>query len=106
RLIRDLLSYLPANNVDEPPRRPTTDPVDRQDEALDRLVPESPNQPYDMHDLVHAIADDGEFLEVHQHFARNIIVGFAHLGGRSASPSSARSSRTRILPRHEASSMR
>ena len=83
RLIRDLLSYLPANNVDEAPRRPTVDPADRQDEALDRLVPESPNQPYDMHDLVHAIADDGEFLEVHQHFARNIIVGFAHLGGRS-----------------------
>ncbi len=83
RLIRDLLSYLPSNNVDEAPRRPTADPVDRQDEALDRLVPESPNQPYDMHDLVHAIADDGEFLEVHQHFARNIIVGFAHLGGRS-----------------------
>jgi len=51
--------------------------------ALDRLVPDSPNQPYDMHDLVRAIADDGEFLEVHQHFARNIIVGFAHLGGRS-----------------------
>ena len=83
RLIRDLLSYLPGNNVDEAPRRPTTDPVDRQDMALDRLVPDSPNQPYDMHDLVRAIADDGEFLEVHQHFARNIIVGFAHLGGRS-----------------------
>ena len=83
RLIRDLLSYLPGNNVDEAPRRPTTDPVDRQDMALDRLVPDSPNQPYDIHDLVRAIADDGEFLEVHQHFARNIIVGFAHLGGRS-----------------------
>ncbi|MEO7272851.1 MAG: carboxyl transferase domain-containing protein, partial [Vicinamibacterales bacterium] len=83
RLIRELLSYLPANNVDEAPRRPTADPADRQDDALDRLVPESANQPYDMHDLVHAIADDGEFLEVHQHFARNIIVGFAHLGGRS-----------------------
>src|SRR3982751_6040074 len=83
RLIRDLLSYLPPNNVDEAARRPTTDPGAPQDDALDRLVPESPNQPYDMHDLVHAIADDGEFLEVHQHFARNIIVGFAHLGGRS-----------------------
>ena len=83
RLIRELLSYLPSNNVDEPPRRPTSDPVDREDEALDSLVPESPNQPYDMHDLVHAVADDGEFLEVHQHFARNLIVGFAHLGGRS-----------------------
>ena len=71
RLIRDLLSYLPSNNVDEPPRRSTVDPVNREDEALDSLVPESPNQPYDMHDLVHAVADDGEFLEVHQHFARN-----------------------------------
>ena len=83
RLIRDLLSYLPSNNIDEPPRRSTVDPVNREDEALDSLVPESPNQPYDMHDLVHAVADDGEFLEVHQHFARNLIVGFAHLGGRS-----------------------
>ena len=83
RLIRDLLSYLPSNNVDEAPRRPTSDSATRADEALDRLVPDSPNQPYDMHDLVHAVADDGEFLEVHQHFARNIIVGFAHLGGRS-----------------------
>ena len=83
RLIRDLLSYLPSNNVDEAPRRPTSDPATRADEALDRLVPDAPNQPYDMHDLVHAVADDGEFLEVHQHFARNIIVGLAHLGGRS-----------------------
>jgi propionyl-CoA carboxylase beta chain len=63
--------------------RPTSDPVDREDEALDRLVPESANQPYDMHDLVHSIADDGLFLEVHRQFARNIIVGFARLGGRS-----------------------
>jgi propionyl-CoA carboxylase beta chain len=63
--------------------RPTTDPPNRADEALDRLVPDSPNQPYDMHDLVHAVADDGQFLEVHAHFARNMIVGFAHLAGRS-----------------------
>ena len=83
RLIRELLSYLPANNLDEAPRRPTTDSATREDEALDSLVPEAPNQPYDMHDLVQAIADDGEFLEVQQRFARNIIVGFAHLGGRS-----------------------
>jgi propionyl-CoA carboxylase beta chain len=82
-LLRDLLGYLPGNNLDDPPRRPTTDPIDREDEALDRLVPQSPNQPYDMHDLVHAIVDDGEFLEVHRQFARNIIVGFARLGGRS-----------------------
>ena len=83
RLIRELLGYLPGNNIDDPPRRESSDPIDREDEALDRLIPESPNQPYDMHDLVHTIADEGGFLEVHRHFARNIIVGFARLGGRS-----------------------
>jgi propionyl-CoA carboxylase beta chain len=83
QLIRELLSFLPGNNLDEAPRRETSDPIEREDEALDRLVPESPNQPYDMHDLVHAIADDGEFLEVQRDYARNIIVGFARLGGRS-----------------------
>jgi len=83
RLIRELLSYLPSNNVDDPPRVETSDPVDRQDPALDTLVPASPNQPYDMLDLIHAIADEGAFLEVHRHYAKNIIVGFARLGGRS-----------------------
>jgi propionyl-CoA carboxylase beta chain len=83
RLIRELLAYLPSNNVDDPPRRESADPADREDEALDRLVPDSPNQPYDMLDLIHAIADDGAFLEVHRHYARNIIVGLARLGGRT-----------------------
>ncbi len=83
QIIRELLGYLPSNNLDDAPRRAPSDPNDREDEALDRLVPESPNQPYDMHDLVHAIADDGAFLEVHATYARNIIVGFARLGGRS-----------------------
>jgi propionyl-CoA carboxylase beta chain len=82
RLIRDLLGYLPGNNLDDPPRVETSDPIDRADEALDRLVPESPNQPYDMLDLVHTVADEGAFLEVHRHYAKNIIVGFARLGGR------------------------
>jgi propionyl-CoA carboxylase beta subunit len=82
RLIRELLGYLPGNNVDDPPRRESSDPIDREDDALDRLVPESPNQPYDMHDLVQSVFDDGGFLEVHRHFARNLIVGFARLGGR------------------------
>ncbi len=82
RLIRELLGYLPGNNVDDPPRLDTADPSDREDDALDRLIPESPNQPYDMHDLVHAVFDDGAFLEVHRHYAKNIIVGFARLGGR------------------------
>jgi propionyl-CoA carboxylase beta chain len=83
RLIRELLSYMPGNNVDEAPRVDTSDPVDREDDALDRLVPASPNQPYDMLDLIHAVADEGAFLEVHRHFAKNIIVGFARFGGRS-----------------------
>ena len=83
RLVRELLGYLPSNNVDDPPRRETADPIDREDEALDRLVPESPNQPYDMLDLIHAVVDDGVFLEVHRYFARNIVVGFARLAGRS-----------------------
>ncbi len=83
RLVRELLGYLPSNNVDDPPRRETADPIDREDEALDRLVPESPNQPYDILDLIHAVVDDGVFLEVHRYFARNIVVGFARLAGRS-----------------------
>src|SRR5213083_1879943 len=81
-LIRDLLSFLPSNNLDDPPRVQTNDSPDREDDALDSLVPASPNQPYDMLDLIHTIADEGYFLEVHQHYAKNIIVGFARLGGR------------------------
>ena len=83
RLVRELLGYLPSNNVDDAPRRETADPADREDESLERIVPASPNQPYDVLDLVHAIVDEGAFLEVHRHFAKNIVVGFAHLAGRS-----------------------
>ena len=83
RAIRDLLGYLPSNNLDEPPSRETSDPLDREDASLDALIPDQPNQPYDMHDLIRTVVDDGAFLEVHQHYALNIIVGFAHLGGRS-----------------------
>ena len=81
-LIRELLGYLPSNNLDDPPRRATDDPLDREDAGLDALVPASPNQPYDMHDLIRTIADEGEFLEVQEHYAKNIVVGFARLGGR------------------------
>ena len=81
-LIRTLLGYLPGNNVDDPPGIASTDPVDRDVPELDSLVPASPSQPYDMHDLLRAVADEGTFLEVHEHFARNIIVGFARMGGR------------------------
>ena len=81
-LLRLLLGYLPGNNLDDPPRVETSDPVDREGPDLDTLVPESPNQPYDMLDLIRAVGDDGEFLEVHRHFAPNIVVGFARFGGQ------------------------
>jgi propionyl-CoA carboxylase beta chain len=83
QLIRDLLSYLPSNNLDDPPRHATDDPIDREDPELDAIVPAQPNQPYDMHDLIARVVDDGAFLEVHRHFGRNLVVGFARLGGRS-----------------------
>ena len=82
-LIRELLSFMPSNNLGESPRVDSADPVDREDDALERLVPDAPNQPYDMLDLIHTVADDGSFLEVHQHYARNLIVGFGRLGGRA-----------------------
>jgi propionyl-CoA carboxylase beta chain len=82
-LIRELLSFMPSNNMDDPPRVPTSDADDREDVSLDTVVPDAPNQPYDMLDVIHQIVDEGYFLEVHQHYARNILVGFARLGGRS-----------------------
>ena len=81
-LVRDLLSFLPSNNLDDPPRAATADSPDREEPSLDTLVPSAPSQPYDMLDLVHAIADEGYFLEVHPHYAKNIVVGFARLDGR------------------------
>src|SRR5512140_191441 len=80
--IRELVAYLPGNNVDEPPLRPTTDPDDRRDEALLDLIPDSPSKPYDMHDVIRRVVDDAQFLEVHAGYADNIICGFARLGGR------------------------
>ena len=82
QLIRRLLAFLPQNNLDEPPRAPTTDDPARMDAALDAIVPQDPHRPYDMHDVIWRIVDGGEFLEVHQHFAQNLIVGFARLDGR------------------------
>src|SRR5919199_3598310 len=78
---RYLLSFLPQNNLETPPRvQPSDDPM-RMDEALDRVIPDSPNKPYDMRDVVRLVVDDGEFLEVHEHYARNIVVGFSRLNG-------------------------
>ena len=83
RLTRELLSFIPSNNVDDPPFMATTDPSDRSDETLNSIVPESSNQPYDIRDIIHSVVDDGYFFEVQEHFAANIVIGFARLGGRS-----------------------
>jgi propionyl-CoA carboxylase beta chain len=80
--VRELMGFLPLNNLDEPPERASTDPVDRRDEALLDIVPESPAMPYDMHGVIGRVVDEGAFLEVHRQYAENIVVGFARLGGR------------------------
>jgi propionyl-CoA carboxylase beta chain len=79
--IRRLLSFLPSNNLEDPPRMETSDPADRTDPNLNRLIPSDPNQPYDMKELIRAVVDDHEFLEVHEQFAENIVVGFARILG-------------------------
>lgn len=81
--IRDLLSYLPQNNMEEPPYLPTQDPIDRVEDILNEIIPDSPNAPYDMYQVINAIVDDGKFLEVHKDYAKNLIVGFARFGGVS-----------------------
>jgi propionyl-CoA carboxylase beta chain len=81
-MIRELLGYLPSNNLDDPPRRACTDPWDRAEPSLATLVPEDPMQPYDIKDAIRAVVDDGEFFEVHEHFAKNLVVMFARLDGR------------------------
>jgi propionyl-CoA carboxylase beta chain len=81
--IRQLFTFIPQNNREDPPDRPTDDPFDRADDELLGLVPDEPTRPYDMHDIIRRVVDDGEFYEVHRDYAQNIIVGFAHLGGRS-----------------------
>ena len=82
-MVRELLSFLPSNNLDDAPRKACTDPVDRADAALDSIVPEESNQPYDIKDVICKIVDDAYFFETQEHFARNIVVGFARMDGRS-----------------------
>jgi len=82
-MVRELVSYLPPNNLEDPPRRASADPADREHPGLNAIVPEDAQKPYDMKDVIHAVADDGEFFEVHEHFAQNLVVGFARLDGRS-----------------------
>ena len=80
--IRTLLSFVPSNNREDPPRRATSDPPDREIPELDRFIPDSPNQPYDMILLIRKVVDDGDFFEIHADWAKNLVVGFARLGGR------------------------
>jgi propionyl-CoA carboxylase beta chain len=81
-LVREMLSFMPSNNMEDPPILSTEDPDDRADDTLNSIVPPNPNQPYDIKKVIHAVVDEGDFLEVHEHFAKNIVVGFARLGGR------------------------
>src|ERR1700761_7751075 len=81
-MIRELFSFLPSNNIDDPPRRVCTDPIDRADVELDSLVPAESNQPYDIKLVIERVVDDGYFFEVHEHYARNIVIGFARMNGR------------------------
>ena len=81
-MVRELLSFLPSNNLETPPRRPSEDDPTRADASLDTIVPAESNQPYDIVDVIAKIVDDGYFFQVHEHFARNIVVGFARMDGR------------------------
>lgn len=82
-LIKKLLSYLPSNNLEEPPRIAPGDTIDRQCEELNNLIPENPNKPYDVLDVIHSITDDNEFVEVARNYAQNVVVGFARMNGYS-----------------------
>ncbi|MBP5495686.1 MAG: acyl-CoA carboxylase subunit beta [Bacteroidales bacterium] len=82
-LLRDLIGYLPSNNMEEPPYEPTEDPINRLEDSLNSIIPDNPNQPYDVKDVIAGIVDDGKFLEVHATYAQNIVVGFARFNGVS-----------------------
>jgi len=81
--VRELFRFVPSNNVEEPPRGPATDPRDRRDDALLDIVPDNANKPYDIHEVIRRVVDDGDFYEVQKDYAENIVCGFAHLGGFS-----------------------
>jgi len=83
RIVRELISFIPSNNMENPPFVPTSDPHNRTDEKLNYIVPEEPTQPYDIRDIIHSVVDDHYFFEIQQHFAPNIVIGFARLGGFS-----------------------
>src|SRR4030067_1046415 len=82
-LIRKLLGYLPQNNMEDPPFIPGGDDPLRMDEALDAMIPDDPGKPYDIKGVIRLIADNGQFFEIHENYAQNVVVGFARLGGHS-----------------------
>lgn len=82
-LIRKLMAYLPSNNMEDAPLAPCNDPINRLEDFLNTIIPENPNKPYNVKDVIHSIVDNGEFLEVHEHFAANLVVGFARFNGAS-----------------------
>jgi propionyl-CoA carboxylase beta chain len=81
-MIRELLSFVPSNNLEDPPRKACTDPIDRADESLDSIVTAESNQPYDIKDVINTVVDDAYFFEVQEHYAKNIVIGFARLNGK------------------------
>jgi propionyl-CoA carboxylase beta chain len=81
-MIRELMSFIPSNNMEDPPTQPCTDDIMRQDEALQTIIPSDPNKPYDMKEIIHAVVDNRNFFEVMPHYAKNIITGFARLAGK------------------------
>ena len=82
-MIRELFSFIPSNNLEDPPRKPCLDSIEREDEKLDTIVPTESNLPYDIKDVINIVVDDGYFFEVHEHYAKNIVIGFARLNGKS-----------------------
>jgi propionyl-CoA carboxylase beta chain len=82
-MVREMFSFMPSNNLEDAPRKECTDPTDRADVALDTIVPTESNKPYEIKDVITRVVDDGYFFEVHEHFAKNIVIGFARLNGRS-----------------------
>ena len=81
-MIREMLSFIPSNNLEDPPRKACTDPIDRADERLDTIVPTESNLPYDIKDVINAVVDDSYFFEAQEHYAKNIVIGFARLNGK------------------------
>ncbi len=82
-MVRELLGFMPSNNMEDPPLKQTSDPQDRKEEALKTIVPLNPNKPYDIKEIIRCVVDDGYFFEIHEHYAPNIVVGFARFGGLS-----------------------